>query len=464
MRLGKGWVTMVGVVGAAALLAALTYIPHPGGRGTPPGLIARAANGGITAPTVDQAATSGLGQQRTSSQEVERLIHAYEARVATNPDPLEFTFLGRLYLERARTTGDVASFVQAETALGRALEMYPTDPEAGTMLASALFATHDFAGAMAQARRIYDRDPTQLAALAVIGDAQQELGDYAAAATTYAQLRTEAPDAPAVNARLARYAYLHGDGARAQTLAARAFEEASTRGSFGAELAWYRTLQGQIALDAGRYTLALRLYRQAVAIAPDYHVARAGLARALAASGQLHAAIASYREAITMVPQPSYLAALGDLYVAIGHADRAADPYATVRVIASLSATTPHVYDRQLALFDADHDRRIAQAVSIAETSLRTRHDIYGYDTYAWALYRAGRSADARVASDQALALGTRDARLLFHAGMISEALGDNLRAARELTEALAVSPNFDPLLAPLARRTLASLVQGAAA
>jgi tetratricopeptide (TPR) repeat protein len=457
MRIGSGSKVAALVLGGALAVAGSTYalrIPRP----VIPEVSVVA--GSVGAPTTDQAGGSPA-QQRTSEQEVERLIHAYEDRVATNPDPLEFTLLGQLYLQRARTTGDVASYEQAETALERALGMYPTDPEAGTLLATAHFSMHDFAGALTIAQDIYDRDPTQLPALAVVADAEQELGDYDAATRTYEQLATEVPHAPGVEARLARSAFLHGSSDRAASLAAQAFADASDQGSFGSELAWYRTLQGQIALDSGDYDQGLRFYRDAVRIAPDYHVGRAGLARALAATGALRGAIANYRKAIDLVPQPTYLAALGDLYVATSQPAKAAGPYATVRAIATLGAVGRQVYDRQLALFDADHDRRIAEAIRIASASLERRHDIYGYDTYAWALYRAGRYAEARDAMDQASALGAQDARLFFHAGMISTALGDERRAIRELTQALTISPEFDPLLAPVARRTLASFGEG---
>ena len=57
-----------------------------------------------------------------------------------------------------------------------------------------------------------------------------------------------------------------------------------------------------------------------------------------------------------------------------------------------------------------------------------------------------------------ALGFGTRDAKLLYHAGMIKAALGDKGRARELLTEALKLDPSFDPLAASLARSTLADL------
>ena len=69
-------------------------------------------------------------------------------------------------------------------------------------------------------------------------------------------------------------------------------------------------------------------------------------------------------------------------------------------------------------------------------------------------LLRAGKLADARALSNKALALGTPDPRLWFHAGLIRQAQGD--ATAKELFErALKAQPAFDRLGAEEARRLL---------
>ena len=57
-----------------------------------------------------------------------------------------------------------------------------------------------------------------------------------------------------------------------------------------------------------------------------------------------------------------------------------------------------------------------------------------------------------------ALALGTHDALLQYHAGMIANALGDTARARQLLQAALNLNPGFDPLQAARARATLDTL------
>ena len=55
----------------------------------------------------------------------------------------------------------------------------------------------------------------------------------------------------------------------------------------------------------------------------------------------------------------------------------------------------------------------------------------------------------------EALRLGTQDAMLFYHAGMIDLANGDRAGATQKLQHALAINPHFSPLFAPLAQQAL---------
>src|SRR6185436_8872252 len=86
------------------------------------------------------------------------------------------------------------------------------------------------------------------------------------------------------------------------------------------------------------------------------------------------------------------------------------------------------------------------------------RADIYTADALAWCLYKKGKFSEAAAAIEQATRLGTRDARIFYHAGLIYDALGDQRRASRYLKLALNVDPSFDLLQAAVAKQKLDEL------
>jgi Flp pilus assembly protein TadD len=139
----------------------------------------------------------------------------------------------------------------------------------------------------------------------------------------------------------------------------------------------------------------------------------------------------------------------------MGDQARAEEQYGAVEFIAEVSGPQANVANRELALFQASHGRDTANAVRLAEAELETRKDIYGYDALAWALYNDGHPEAALEPARAALSLGTRDPRLLYHAGMIGIAVGSEVAGRALLRDALALNPAFDPLGVDLARETL---------
>ncbi|MEJ7713588.1 MAG: tetratricopeptide repeat protein [Pyrinomonadaceae bacterium] len=83
------------------------------------------------------------------------------------------------------------------------------------------------------------------------------------------------------------------------------------------------------------------------------------------------------------------------------------------------------------------------------------RSDIFTCDALAWCLFKKGHFPEAKAAMDEALRLGTRDARLFYHAGMIYQGLGDYRNAGKYLKLALQINPSFDVLQSDIARQTL---------
>jgi tetratricopeptide (TPR) repeat protein len=76
----------------------------------------------------------------------------------------------------------------------------------------------------------------------------------------------------------------------------------------------------------------------------------------------------------------------------------------------------------------------------------------------AWTLYKTGNYAEAQKYSQEALKLGTNDALMLFHAGMIESALGNTETARSHLERAIEINPHFSVLHLPVAQATLSQL------
>ena len=394
---------------------------------------------------------------RSDVPDADSQIEFWSKRTAGNASAyIDLTYLGQAFARKARETGDVGYYLRAKEALRRALRSNPEYVQAAASLSTVLFSLHDFDHALAIARPIAD-DPRGLQALATLGDASLALGQYAQAQGAYNRLLAWGAT-PGAYSRLAFLADLRGDTDQALALMDRAAKLAREAGDYGESLAWYAYQIGELSFKAGRIDLAESHYGAALGLFRDYPLALGGLAKAKAARGDYGAAIRLYRRATDIVPQPDLLAALGDVYAALGNEKAARDQYRTVELIGKLARINRQVYNRQLATFYADHDVRVAEARRLALAELRVRKDVYGYDAAAWASYKSGMLDEAARLSQRALSLGTRDPRLYYHAGMIAMADGRSAEARHLLSEALRTNPHFDLLQARVARAALAEL------
>jgi tetratricopeptide (TPR) repeat protein len=152
---------------------------------------------------------------------------------------------------------------------------------------------------------------------------------------------------------------------------------------------------------------------------PDYPLAKIGQGKVEVARGDKDAALALYLDQVTRTPTLDLAARIGDLYAWRGNATEAERYYQMAEDVAGPGMAQT---EANLALFLAEHDRKLPQAVKIAETVASTRHDIFTEDALAWAYFKSGRIDDAYAASEQALRTGTRDDRLLARAAAIRDA------------------------------------------
>jgi tetratricopeptide (TPR) repeat protein len=441
----------------APMPAAFAVAPAAAG-GTSPAAARPVGNGNVEIPYIDKTpppddmAPSGV-DFRAFRPNTDQAIRVFQERVDRNPrDVVSLAILGECFALKARESGDPGGYARAEDALRRALKQRPEYARARASLAMVLCSRHQFGEGLALARKVYDENPANLSALATIGDAQIELGRYQEARDAYQRLVGESPE-PSSQARMARLAELTGQTEEALRLL-RLAADAARRGGDPQDATWYQLRLGEIAFDAGRLDDAEAACRAALKENPEHREATADLGKVLAARGRHKEAIALLEQATAIVAEPATLALLGDLYTKIGQEAPARQAFDRLEQTA---ARYPE-YRRELSLFYSEHDRQPSRALELAREELTVRPDIYGYDALAWALYRGSRFEEASRAMAEALKLGTRDARLFYHAGMIHLRLGDRASARSWLGRALALNPQFSLLDAAAARQTLATL------
>jgi len=369
--------------------------------------------------------------------------------------PDGYNLLSDAYMQKARETGDFGFNARAEAALNQSSQIAADDHDALKLRAKLLLTYHRFGEALEAARRAQTQRPDDPGVYGALTDALVELGDYEAAVDAVQKMVDLRPDAEAY-ARVSYIRALHGDteGAiEAMIVAAKAANPRDPE-----SVAWCRVQLGDELMNIGRMDVAEREYDKALVVFPDYHLALAAKGRARVAAGDIERAIEFYKRATTRVPSPETAIALGDLYTKLGRADEAKQQYDLFEFIERGGAAGSNTYSRQLALFWADRGVKLDEALQIARRERAARRDIYTSDALAWCLFKNGQLTEAKAVMDEALRLGTRDARLFYHAGMIADALGERRDAVKYLKLAVEINPSFDVLQADVARRTLNSI------
>ena len=389
---------------------------------------------------------------------LERDLAFFEARVARDSfaarDQGE---LARLYLQRARLSGTPdADLARAEEHARRSLALRTAHNGAALQaLASSLMGQHRFAEARDAAERLLAADSTSRPVRALLGEIQLELGDYGAAARTFGMLFTARREL-AVAPRYARWEEIRGHPGEARTLLRAALAEASSRHAMPrSQLAWFHWRLSDLALRSGRLDEAEHELQAGLRLVPDDHRLLDGRARVAAARGRWREAIDLGERAIAQVVDPATLGLLSLGYGMLGDRARSAE---YDRAMATAVQGRSDAMHRAWSLHLLDRGREVPAVLAAAREEIRARRDVYAWDLLAWALYRSGAVREALEASANALAMGTRDASLYFHAGRIAAAAGRGDLARIRLERALAINPRWHPTQPREARALLERL------
>jgi len=402
------------------------------------------------------AASHGAAAAVQASNGTEQVIAATQSRLRGAPDDVHaLDTLAAAYLQRVRETGDPSYYAKADELLTSALRLAPQDGDATLLSGMLALARHHFADALQWGRRAAALDAHGAGPLGVVTDALVELGRYDEAVVSVQQMVDLRPDLASYS-RVSYLRELHGDVDGAITAMRLAV---GAGGAVAENVAYVEVLLGNLFFNRGDPTAAEEQYSAALRDDPGYVHATAALARVRAAQGRWADAIAMYRSAVSVYPLAQYVIALGDVQAASGDAQGAAQQYDLAAVEQQLLSSSGGVdVDQELALFDADHRRNLDDALAAAQRAMRDRPSVQSADVLAWTLFQRGDAPAALDASRAAHRLGTRDALLFFHTGMIEAALGMRAQARGDLQTALAINPYFSVLQGAVARSTLEGL------
>ena len=372
-----------------------------------------------------------------------------EARVRASPvDFVTWNKLADVRLQLLSATGDLAHLVRAAEAVDQSLKTATPEFNHGglAMRTRVELASHRFKEAQRDAEQLRALMPDSAYPLELLGDALLNLGEYSAVERVWNQMFAIEKSSLTTEPRLAQLDLVHGRVERARERLEKALEFAQKLEPESANVVVRCHVPlGELAFRSGDWETAGKQYEAALSVQPDYYAGLDHLAELRGAQGRFDDAVALYTRLIERVPRPEFMQALGDLYV---FSEKAGDakPWHDRALAAYLASVGRNeaLYFHHLAGFYADSLDDAGKAVEWARRDLTLRHNIQAYDALAWALYKAGKTDEARDTISKALATGTQDAHVLYHAGTILMAAGDITGGAGKLREALAANPRYN--------------------
>lgn len=358
------------------------------------------------------------------------VITRLQQSVLRNPQSLpRLEKLGWAYVAKARSKFDPGYYRLADQVARCIEKKHPASPEALLLQGHVLHNIHRFSEAEAIARRLIAQRGLWFE-YALLGDVLMEQGQLNDAADAYQVMMDKRPG-PQAYSRAAHLRWLKGDLAGAVDMMQMTVQATGSRA--GEAAAWAIVRLGLYVFQAGNFQDALDLVNHALSLHGNHAPALYARGRILLAQNKPDAAVESLIRAVGINPLPEYQWLLIDALYADQKPDQAR------QVETRLMHTGAGVDRRTYALYLATTRQQPALASQLAEQDYKTRHDVFSHDAIAWTFQASNRTTEALQHIRLATAEGTQDARLFFHAAVISKAAGDQVQAIRWYKRAKAI-------------------------
>jgi len=376
------------------------------------------------------------------------IIRLQETTRTSRDQSLALEQLGWAYVQKARVSYDLGFYKLAEQC-AICLESRNRDSaEALLLRGHVLDSLHRFSEAEAIARRLAE---TRGAAFdyGLLGDTLMEQGRLSEAIDAYQKMIDLKPG-PYSYSRVAHVRWLKGDLEGALDMMRDAAAATSPRDAESA--AWAYTRLAMYEFQAGSPANAERTCSVALQLQNDYAPALLARSRVLLATNRNAEAVQLMQRAVSLNPVPEYEWLLSEALRAAGRNDEAR------AVEDELKQSGASEDPRTVALFLATRLEQPDTAIMLVEQELKARDDVFTLDALAWSLAAAGRVNEAYEPMHRALAEGTQDARLFYHAGRIAALGGQKQKARLMLNKAVAMKQMLLPSEREGLSKTLAEL------
>lgn len=361
--------------------------------------------------------------------------------------------LAAAYLKKVRETGNYSLNRNAEESITRALEIDPGSFEAMVFRSQIYLSEHKFGRALELAKKMESLRPQNPVVFAAKTDALTELGRYEEAVEEAQKFVDTRPNSLSYS-RVAHLRALYGDVEGAISARDMAIQSADPMNK--ETLAWLYSQLGKDFFNSGRFEESEKAFEKGLEVFPDYHWALEGKGKVLAAKGDFEKAAKAFEKLVSRVPETNREIYLGDIYTRMGRDDDARKVYDRV-VKRERNKEDGDMH--RVALYLADHDLNLDEALKIAKKDREINNDLLASDTYAWALFKTGNYQAARKQMKEAMRLNSKNALFYYHLGMIEEKLGNKSEAVKNLKLALETNPAFDLLQAEKAKIVLKELI-----
>jgi len=343
--------------------------------------------------------------------------------------------LGWAFVAKSRETFDPGFYKLAEQCARSIEKSNPQSQEAMLLRAHVLQNLHRFKGSETLARTLVQQRGLSFD-YGLLGDALMEQGKLGDAVQAYQRMMNLKPDLRAY-ARAAHMRWLKGDLPGAIEAMQLAVSAASPSDAESA--AWVNTRLAFYEFQVGHLDEAEQRCAFALSLQDNYAPTLLLKGKMLLAQNKFREASQELQKAAKLNPLPEYQWTLVEALRANGRENEASGIELQLREHGA--STDP----RTMALFFATRHEFPETALRLARTELDSRDDVFTHDALAWSLAAAGNFSEAHNEMQRALAEGTQDGRLFFHAAVIAAKADHAADAERWLRKASELSQQLLP-------------------